>query len=103
MKIMLITLAMSLVTFVPRLLPVFIMHRLSLPAWGSKWLKSIPYAALGALIFPGVINIEEGFPLIGLAGGLSAAILAYLRLHVLFVILGSIAVVIFLRMYLGVY
>lgn len=102
MKIILVTLAMSIATYVPRLLPVFIMHRLSLPAWGSKWLKSIPYAAMGALIFPGIINIEEGFPLVGFAGGLAAAILAYFRLHAIYVILGSIIVVMLLRTYFGI-
>lgn len=102
MKIVFIILAMSLVTFIPRLLPVFIMDRLTLPGWGSKWLRSIPYAALGALIFPGVLNIEEGLPLLGLAGALSAAILAYFKLHAIYVILGSIAVVMFFRMYIGI-
>lgn len=102
MRNVLIILAMALVTFVPRLLPVFIMDKLALPSWGNKWLKSIPYAALGALIFPGVLNIEEGLPILGLVGGLVAAILAYLKLHTIYVILGSIAIVMLLRIYWGI-
>lgn len=102
MKIVLLILAMALVTFLPRLLPVFIMDRLTLHSWGNKWLKGIPYAALGALIIPGVINIEKGLPMLGLLGGLTAAILSYLKLHTIYVILGSIAVVMLLRMYLGI-
>jgi hypothetical protein len=38
----------------------------------------------------------------GLAGGLAAAILAYFRLHIIYVILGSIIVVMLLRTYFGI-
>lgn len=102
MKIFLIILGMTLVTYIPRLLPVFIMDKLNLPGWGNKWLKSIPYAALGALIFPGVLTIEEGLPMLGLMGGIVAAILAYLKIHTIYVILGSIAAVMVMRLYLGI-
>ena len=53
MMLLLIILGMAVVTYLPRMLPVLIIDRFTPPAWLNRWLKSIPYAALGALIFPG--------------------------------------------------
>ena len=102
MKILIIIIGMAIVTYIPRLIPAFIMDKLQLPKWGNRWLKSIPYAALGALIFPGVLTIEKAVPLLGLIGAIVAATLAFLKLHTIYVILGSIAAVMLMRMYLGI-
>ncbi|ABR47423.1 branched-chain amino acid transport [Alkaliphilus metalliredigens QYMF] len=88
---------MSIVTIVPRILPSFIMDYLSLSPFINRWLKTIPYAALGALIFPGVLSVDPQVPLLGLIGGIMAAILAYFKLHILYVILGSIFSVMLLK------
>lgn len=92
MSILLIVLGMSLATMVPRLLPALIMERLVIPAWLDRWLKNIPYAALGAMIFPDVLTVTER-PEIGLLGGGVAVIMAYFRLHMMLVIIGSIGAV----------
>ncbi|BCU81816.1 hypothetical protein JIR001_15990 [Polycladomyces abyssicola] len=91
--LLLIILGMSVVTLIPRWLPVWIMDRITWPEWAREWLDSIPYAALGALIFPGIMSVAEGEPWIGLTGGIVAAILAYWRLHIMYVVLGSILAV----------
>lgn len=93
MEILLIIIGMALVTYIPRLLPVFIVERFTLPDWVERWLKCVPYAALAALIFPAILTVNEQRPLIGLIGGLVAIILAYLRFNILIVILSSIIVV----------
>jgi len=92
MNILFLILGMAAVTYIPRLLPALFLDRVKFPDWFRKWLNSIPYAALGALIFPGVIlvekdqpllglAVEKDQPLLGLAGGLTAFILAFLNLH----------------------
>ena len=43
---------MSLVTYIPRLIPFVIMDKLKLSKGAKKILEYIPYAALGALVFP---------------------------------------------------
>ncbi len=101
MALFFVILAMGAVTFIPRLLPVFIVDRLNLPDWVNRWLKAIPYAALGALIFPGILYIEEGSPFTGLAGGAAAVILAALRVHILFVIFGAMAAVLIMKVVTG--
>jgi branched-subunit amino acid transport protein len=73
------------------------MDRFQFPTWFKKWLKSIPYAALGALIFPGVLLVDRDQPLLGLAGGLVAAALSFLNLHITLVMAGSILTVILVQ------
>ena len=53
---------MFLVTYVPRLVPFLFAGQLDLPRWVRKWLKFFPYAALGALIFPGILTAVPGRP-----------------------------------------
>ena len=99
MNILFLILGMAAVTYIPRLLPALFLDRVKFPDWFRKWLDSIPYAALGALIFPGVILVEKDQPLLGLAGGLTALILAFLNLHITLVMAGTITVVILLQVY----
>ncbi len=97
MSLYLVILLMALVTITPRLAPVLIMDRVFLPSWTRKWLNSIPYAVLGALIFPGVLRIQEGNPGVGLLGALVAGVCAYLRLPMALVIGSSIVIVMMMR------
>jgi branched-subunit amino acid transport protein len=89
-KLLVIIIGMGIVTYLPRLLPVFILESISLPPSIRRWLNSIPYAALGALIFPGILTINPN-PAVGLIGGAIACLLALLRLPILAVISVSIA------------
>lgn len=50
-----LVLAMGLVTYLPRMLPVVLLHNVKLPKSINGFLGFIPFAALGALIFPGAI------------------------------------------------
>ena len=97
MKVLLVIVGMALVTYIPRLLPALFLDRFQFPDWFKKWLQSIPYAALGALIFPGILIVEKDQPLLGLAGGVIAFILSLLRLHITLVMAGSILTVILLQ------
>lgn len=89
-NLILIILGMSVVTLIPRWLPVFFVGRFKLPNWVNQWLNNIPYAALGALIFPGILSVDKGIPGIGLVGGIIAASFAFFRFNTFFVIFGSI-------------
>ena len=99
MNLLLMILGMAFVTYLPRLLPALFLGRFEFPAWFERWLKSIPYAALGALIFPGILFVREDQPLLGLIGGAAAVILSLLKLHITLVMLGSILAVYFLQGY----
>jgi len=96
--IFLIIIGMSLATMIPRIVPAFIVDKLQFRDWVNRWLNAIPYAALGALIFPGVLTVQPDQPHIGLLGGLAAIVLALIGLNVILVVIGAIAVVFLLSM-----
>ncbi|SDJ89551.1 AzlD domain-containing protein [Sediminibacillus albus] len=91
--ILLIIVGMSLVTMIPRVIPAYIVDKLHFPEWMNSWLNAIPYAALGALIFPGILSVKPDEPHIGLLGGAVAVILALCGLNIILVVLGAIAAV----------
>lgn len=96
MIIIYIIIGMAIVTALPRVIPAFIVDKFEFRDWMNRWLQSIPYAALGALIFPGILTVKAGEPHIGLIGGLVAIVLAYFGLNIMFVVIGAIATVYFL-------
>src|SRR5699024_4191460 len=91
--IILIIAGMSLATKLPRLIPVFIVEKLQFRPWLNRMLSAIPFAALGALIFPGIITVIPEQPHIGIIGGIVAVLLSFLGLNVIFVVIGAIAAV----------
>lgn len=93
MMIWIIIIGMALVTIIPRVIPAFIVDLMQFPEWVNKWLQAIPYAALGALIFPGIMTVVPDKPSIGVMAGIVAITLAWLRLHVILVVLSAIITV----------
>ncbi|WP_027963828.1 AzlD domain-containing protein [Halalkalibacillus halophilus] len=89
---------MAIVTMVPRFIPAFIMEKISLRPWLNRWLNAIPFAALGALIFPGIMTVIPERPLVGITGGVVAMLIAFFNLNVIFAVIGAIATVFLLTM-----
>ncbi|WP_027409007.1 AzlD domain-containing protein [Anoxybacteroides tepidamans] len=83
--------AMGLVTYIPRMLPLAVFHRVKLPPFFQGVLKNVPYATLGALIVPGIFLIHED-RLFGVLGFVSAFIAAWLGANVIVVVLASVLV-----------
>lgn len=54
-----IIIAMGIVTYLPRWLPLFFLSRRPLPPWFIDWLDFIPAAILSALILPGIVTTGE--------------------------------------------
>lgn len=88
-----VIIGMAIATMVPRFLPALVVDKWTYPRWVSRGLNAIPYAALGALIFPGITTVVEGEPHVGAIAGGVAAILAILRLNVMVVLIGAIGTV----------
>jgi len=51
-----IVLAMGLVTYLPRWMPLFVLSQRTMPGWLVEWLDLIPVAILSALVFPEVLT-----------------------------------------------
>lgn len=98
MIIIYIIIGMAIVTALPRIIPAVIVDKFFFRDWMNRWLQAIPYAALGALIFPGILSVKSGSPHVGLIGGLVAIGLAYIGLNIMFVVIGAIATVFLLMM-----
>ena len=90
--ILILVLGMTLVTYIPRMLPAVLLEKLRFGSKAEKFLQLIPYTAMAALVFPGILTMDAARPYIGLAGGAAAALLAWKRLPVIVCVLAAIAV-----------
>lgn len=83
---------MGLVTFLPRMIPLVLLQEVRLPKFWQGVLKNVPFAILGALIFPAVFFIHEEHVYFGIIGALIAFILAFLGANVIVVVVGSVII-----------
>nr|WP_174730668.1 AzlD domain-containing protein [Mesobacillus harenae] len=90
-EIILMIIGMAAVTYIPRMLPFVMFKGKELPAFWQGVLKNVPYATLGALIFPAILFIQEDI-WYGIIGAAAAFIAAFLGANVIVVVIGSIAV-----------
>lgn len=92
MNLIYLVLAMALVTYIPRMLPLVLLQSVSLPQYLKRFMMFIPYAALGALIFPGVLHSTGiGHMDVAIAGCIASIFLAWIEVNLVFVISGGIA------------
>lgn len=90
-EILWMIIGMGLVTYIPRMLPFVLFKGKELPAFLQGILKNVPYATLGALIFPGILFIQDDL-WYGVLGAAAAFIAAFLGANVIIVVIGSIMV-----------
>lgn len=74
MRIFYILLGMSLVTLIPRILPLVLLSKMDLPPWLIRWLSYIPSAVLAALLFPALLLPNGTWVSQGTAAPLLAAL-----------------------------
>lgn len=84
---------MFLVTYVPRVLPLLLGRELPFP----RWLRLFPYAALGALILPGILSADPLRPWVGLSAGALAAGVSLLTRNLVLTVLSAILYVFLLQ------
>ncbi len=70
---------MSAVTMGARVIPVLIVSYVNIPPFLRRCLDATPYAALGALIFPGILGDEPKTMLVGVLAGVCALAVSLLR------------------------
>ena len=94
-EIVMMIIGMAIVTYIPRMLPFVMFRGKELPPFLQGVLKNVPYATLGALIFPAILFIQEDI-WYGLIGAAAAFIVAFMGANVIVVVIGSIS---FLTLY----
>lgn len=90
LDIILLLLGMSLATYIPRMLPAAFIDKFSFGGRVEKFLRLIPYTAMAALIYPGILGVDADHFWIGIVGGAVAAIIAAFRLPMVLAVLGAI-------------
>ncbi len=88
-ELLLIVIGMALVTYIPRLIPLLILGDKNMPRFLGTFLQFVPFAVLGALIFPGILS-STGEISSAVAGAMAAVLLAWMRLNIMLVVLGGI-------------
>jgi branched-subunit amino acid transport protein len=83
---------MGLVTYIPRMLPFVLFKGKELPPFIQGVLRNVPFATLGALIFPAIFLIQENDIWYGVVGAVAAFIAAFLGANIIVVVLGAITV-----------
>ncbi len=96
MKIYLTILLMAIVTYIPRFLPMSFIDIERVPPKLKKFLYFIPYAALGALIFPGGLNAIPGNTSLSIMAILITIIISAFFENIVLVVFSSILVAYFL-------
>lgn len=89
----LLIIAMAVTALIPRIIPAVLADKMHFGPKTEKFLKLIPYTAMAALIFPGVLTVDSARPLVGLVGGAVAALLAWKKCPVMVCVLTAIAAV----------
>ena len=92
LDVIILLLGMSLVTYIPRLLPAVLVDRLRFGPRFEKFLRLIPYTAMAALIFPGILSVDSQHAWIGPIGGAVAALLAWRKCPMIVCVLAAIGV-----------
>lgn len=100
-NVIFIVFGMAAATYIPRLIPFFLVGNTTLPRQVDAFLKCIPVAAIGALIIPGVFTAIPDKPLAVIGGMGFAFVIGWWKGGIIIPVLGSVAVA-YLMLLLGV-
>jgi branched-subunit amino acid transport protein len=76
--ILLIIAGASIVTFIPRVLPLMVLSRMKIPAWAMQWLNNVPVAVMAALVGQELLLSDGTFSLLEDSTKILAAIPTFL-------------------------
>lgn len=92
MKIYLMILGMMLVTYIPRAIPAVFIDKIKCGKRMEQFLGLIPYTAMTALIFPGVLSVDKNYISVGIVGSAAAIILSWKKASITVVVIGAVLV-----------
>jgi len=90
MSTYLIIAGMAVVTLLPRLIPAALIDRLPMSKRVERFLRLIPYTAMTALIFPGVVKVDPERPLAGILGAAAAVVVSLIRPKPIYAMVGAV-------------
>ncbi len=85
---------MATLTYLPRVIPAFVVDKMHFGKRFEKFIKLIPYTAMAALVFPGVFNAFPNQWYVGVVGAAVAIVLSCIKKIPQFItIIASVAAV----------
>lgn len=90
MKIYLMIIGMMLATYIPRAIPAVFIDKIKCGKKMEGFLGLIPYTAMTALIFPGVLSVDKNYMSVGIIGALTAIILSWKKAPITVVVIGAV-------------
>lgn len=92
LEITILIIGMALVTYIPRALPAVLIDKFKFSKRMERFLSFIPYTAMTALMFPGILYVDENSMKYGIAGGVTAIILSVVKAPLIVTVLGAVGV-----------
>lgn len=94
----LLILGMGMLTFLFRFAPLLLVRKAELEERKNWFLENLPLAVLSALIIPGIFQVDQEAPMVGIAAGVVAIVLVLVKKVPLFgVIIASVAVAVVVK------
>lgn len=82
-----------MLTFLFRIAPLLLVRKAEMEERKNWFLENLPLAVLSALIIPGIFQVDQEAPMVGIAAGVVAIVLVLAKKVPLFgVIIASVAV-----------
>lgn len=95
---------MTLVTYLPRVLPLAILTRLEIPEIIIRWLRYIPAAILAALLAPAILMIDGqltiGFGNVKLLAAIPTFLVAIYKKNIFYTVVTGVVVITILDYFL---
>lgn len=76
--ILAVIVGISIVTFIPRVVPLMLLSKMEIPKWGIDWLKHVPVAVMASLLAQVLLLSEQVFSIKDNVLNLAAALPAFL-------------------------
>jgi branched-subunit amino acid transport protein len=90
---LLVIIGMGVITFLFRFTPLLLIKKTEVVDRRNGFLENLPLAVLSALIIPGIFQVDDETPMVGIAAGIVALFLVLLKKVPLFgVIVASVMV-----------
>jgi len=100
MRMYLVIIGMMIVTYIPRAIPAVLIDKIKCGKRMEVFLSLIPYTAMTALIFPGVLSVDTNHLSVGIIGALAAVLLSWKKAPITIVVIGAVLADIILYMVL---
>nr|WP_300002689.1 AzlD domain-containing protein [Tissierella sp.] len=90
MRFLPLILGMAIVTYIPRLIPLFLLKRKNTSDRFRLFLTFIPYTSLSILLIRGILTAPEEIKAATIVGIITASFIAYIQNNLIFSVIGGI-------------